>query len=437
LAKQENAYTMPKALIISYFFPPLSGPGVQRSYNFVRNIAASGWEPVVLTVKDISYVGRDEKLAANLTGIKIIRTETLDPMRFLYLWEKLWGRSPEQSIYVQAGSGVRQFGRDIFPIDSKVGWLVSAFHKACKICRTHDIKVIYATMSPYSAGVMAYKVSKACGIPYILDYRDLWQGKPDMSYFSNWHRKLAENWEKRIMKSAKGIIHVTEWSRARFLELFPDCAPEKVSVIFNGYDRTSIPAEISPVAGEGIIRFTYAGHFYGDRNPEEFLEAIKELIAEEGLDEQVEFEFIGNYPREIEELFFEHKCLKRIKYMKYCEYLEKIIDSSVLLLFISSQNSDMILTQKLFEYLAVRRPILAMIPVAGEAAEIIRNYGAGLIADGDDKAGIKKGIIEMITILRGGEVNKRFMVTENDYSKFERQAQARQLAELMDEVTNG
>ena len=437
MVKPERVRAMPKALIISYFFPPLSGPGVQRSYNFVRHIADSGWEPVVLTVKDICYVGRDEKLAANLVETEIIRTETLDPMRFLYLWEKFWGQSREESIYVRAGSEVRQFGRDIFPIDSKIGWLGFACKRACKIIRTHNIKVIYATMSPYSAGILAYKVSKATGIPYILDYRDLWQGKPDMSYFSKWHRMLAENWEKRIIQSARGIIQVTEWSRTRFLELNADCDPEKVAVIFNGYDRNSIPGEISQVPEGGIIRFTYAGHFYGDRNPGEFLAALKELIAEEGLEEQVEFEFIGNYPREIEELFFEHKCLKRIKYMNYSEYLEKLIDSSVLLLFISSRNSEMILTQKLFEYLAVRRPIFAMIPEAGEAAEIIRNYGAGLITAGEDKAGIKRGIIEMIGIIRRGEVNNRFKVAENDYSKFERQAQARQLTELMDKVTNG
>ncbi|MCF7911666.1 MAG: glycosyltransferase [Candidatus Cloacimonetes bacterium] len=428
---------MPKALIISYFFPPLSGPGVQRSYNIVRNLAENGWEPVVLTVKDICYVGRDETLIKKLAGIEIIRTETIDPMRILYLWEKIWGRSRDKSIYVQAGSGIRQFGRDIFPLDSKIGWLATAFRRACNICRTHDIKVIYATMSPYSSGILANKVSKAMNIPYILDYRDLWSGKPDLSYFSRWHRKLSEKWEQRIIEAAAAIIQVTEWSRTRFLELFPECNKEKVSVIFNGYDRESIPVKIPHVSSKGVIRFTYAGHFYGERNPGEFLGALAELIAENSLDESVEFEFIGNYPREIEELFFEHKCLKRVKYMNYDEYLEKLIDSSVLLLFISSRNSEMVLTQKLFEYLAVRRPIFAMIPEVGEAAEIIRKYNAGIIITGADRAGIKRGILEMCEIVRQGEVNARFQVSENDYSKFERQAQAKQLAKLMDTVTNG
>ena len=435
--KTGNVTKMPKVLIISYFFPPLSGPGVQRSYNFVRNLPDNGWEPVVLTVKDISYVARDENLLTKLTGTEIIRTETVDPMRILYLWDKLWGNKQEDSIYVQASESVRSFGRDIFPIDSKIGWLLTAFREACKLCRLNKIEVILATMSPYTSGILAYMVSKKMSLPYILDYRDLWQGKPDIKYFSRFHQHLAEKWEARIIRAAKAIIHVTEWSKERFLEIYPECERDKVSVIYNGYDREIIPAEIPAIMTEGTIRFTYAGHFYGGQKPDIFIDSIRELIAEGNLPEGVVFEFIGNFPKSIEELFFEHECIKRIQYLNYGDYIKKIIDSTVLLLFISSENSRMILTQKLFEYLAVRRPILAMIPVDGEAAAIINKYQAGLVKDGTSKADIKAGILEICGMIRKGEMTERLNVANNDYSGFERQAQAKQLAEIMDNVTDG
>jgi len=428
---------MPKVLIISYFFPPLSGPGVQRSYNFVRNLPDNGWEPVVLTIKDISYVARDESLMDKLSNTEIIRTETADPMRILYLWEKLWGRKEEDSAYIHASQSLRSFGRDVFPIDSKIGWLLTAYKEACKLCRLHDIKVIFATMSPYTSGILAYMVSQKTKLPYLLDYRDLWQGKPDISYFSRFHQKLAETWEKRIIRAADSIIYVTDWSKERFLEIYPECGREKVSVIYNGYDREAIP-EVKPEQSDSSrITLTFAGHFYGGQNPGLFLESISELTAEGNLPDGVIFEFIGNYPRVIEELFFEHECLKRIKYLSYGDYIKKLIDSTVLLLFISSENSRMILPQKLFEYLAVKRPILAMIPEDGEAAGIINKYSAGLVIDGSSKGKIKAGIQEFCEIIRKGDITKRFNVANNDYKEFERQAQARQLAEIMDRVTDG
>ena len=427
---------MPKALIISYFFPPLSGPGVQRSYNFVRNLPANGWEPVVLTIKDISYVARDESLMDKLSNTEIIRTETADPMRILYLWEKLWGRKEEDSAYIHASQSLRSFGRDVFPIDSKIGWLLTAYKEACKLCRLHDIKVIFATMSPFTSGILAYMVSQKTGLPYILDYRGLWQGKPDISYFSRFHRRLAETWEKRIIRAADSIIHVTDRSKERFLEIYPECGSDKVSVIYNGYDREAISKEIPEQSDNSRITFTYAGHFYGKRNPRLFLESIKELIDDDYPLDGVIFEFIGSFPKSIEELFFEHECLKRIKYLIYGDYIKKLIDSTVLLLFISSEDSRMILTQKLFEYLAVKRPILAMIPEDGEAAGIINKYSAGLVIDGSSKEKIKAGIQEFCGIIRKGDLTKRFNVANNDYREFERQAQARQLAEIMDKVTD-
>ena len=121
----------------------------------------------------------------------------------------------------------------------------------------------------------------------------------------------------------------------------------------------------------------------------------------------------------------------------YVTYSDKLIASDVLLLFISSENSEMILTQKLFDYLAVRRPILAIIPPNGEAAAIIRKYQAGIICDADSPESIKNGFLEMLDIINKKDTDKHFAINNNDYSEFKRTNQAKQLAEKMRSVING
>ena len=420
-------------LVISYFFPPLSGPGVQRAYNFVKNLKKSGWNPIVLTVKDIEYVSHDESLLSDLAEIPVYRTETLDPMRVLKLWQQLSNKGSR--LYQETDERVKKLGRDIFPIDSKIGWLPIAMKKARKICRLNNVKVIFATMSPYSSGILAYLLSKATGIPYVLDYRDLWQGKPDMSYFSGWHKKLAINWEKKIISEAAAIIHVTAWSAKRFKEIYPECDPQKVSVIFNGYDADKFHALPKMKGSDGKIRFTFAGHFYGGQSPENFINVLIQMNLESKLN-NAEICFAGNYGSEIEHLFERADFIKRIPYLSYAEYIDKLIESDVLLLFIASENSDMILTQKLFDYLAVRRPILAIVPENGEAAAIIRKYQAGIICAAGNHTSIKNGLEKMLEIILKNEEDKHFVLKTNNYSEFQRSRQAVQLAELMRSVIN-
>jgi glycosyltransferase involved in cell wall biosynthesis len=426
-----------KVLVISYFFPPLSGPGVQRAFCFVKNLKKRGWEPVVLTVKDIEYVSRDEKLLEELRDITIFRSGSLDPMRGLYLWREMTGKRKGKSIYQTASARIKKLGRDFLPIDSKVGWLVFALPLAKKICRLYKIDIIYATLSPYSSGILAYITSRATGIPYILDYRDLWKGKPDISYFSNWHEKIAVAWEKKIIRDAAAIIQVTKRSAEKFLELYPDCPAEKVNEIFNGYEAEKFLVERKARKAGDKLCFTFAGNFYGGQSPAVFLEAVSEMMQSDESLSDVTFSFIGNYNAGTEQLFHKLEYVERIPSLAYNEYLKKLIDSDVLVLFISNQNSEMIIPQKLFDYLAARHPILALIPEQGEAAAIIRKYRAGIICDGDLTEKIKEGIREMLSIFRKGEEDQRFPLWDNDYREFQRNRQAEQLSEIMQAVCDG
>lgn len=424
---------LPEVLILSYFFPPLNGPGVQRAFSFTKNIIFEGWKPVVLTVKPVEYVGYDEEMLSELSDIEVIRTESIDPMRLLYILQHIIKKTDRKNnIYHRANKQVKQFWRDIFPIDSKTGWLPFALREAKRIIRTHNIKVIFATMSPYTSGILAYKLSKETGIPYILDYRDLWQGKPDINYFSGLHKKTAEIWERRIIKRASKILHVTEFSAARFLEIYPETDREKVRVIFNGYDKAKFLG-IKPLRKDDKLKFCFAGHFYGGQSPENFLASLRKYEDADYLENEIEITFAGTYSPEIEELFHDLKSVKRIPWLKYNDYLQELIDSDVLLLFIAKENSNMVLTQKLFDYLAACKPIMAIVPPDGEAADMINRYKAGIVC-GHSIDKIYDTIKEFLNLHKNNELGTRFPLNRDNYKIFERKYQAKQLAEIFLEV---
>ena len=233
---------MKNVLVISYFFPPLGGPGVQRVQKFVKYLPEFGWNPLVLSVKNVEYIAYDESLLDEIENAEIYHSESFDPMRILYLLEH-FRRKKTPRIYHKIAENKKRFWRDIFPVDSKIGWLPFALKKGKYIFRTHKIDAIFATVGPYSDAVLGYLLAKKFGIPLVVDYRDLWKGKPDISYFSNWHRNFAEKTEKKILQFAAKIVMNTEFSRRKITKLFPQIEKNKFTVIYNGWDKSDFPAD--------------------------------------------------------------------------------------------------------------------------------------------------------------------------------------------------
>jgi len=419
-------------LFISYFFPPLGGPGVQRSVKFCKYLPECGWNPVVLTVKDISYIAYDETLESDVSSLEIHRTGSCDIMRILYKFEKTKMVNGKHSIYTKTPSQRKQFFRDIFPIDSKIGWIPFAIHEGEKICRTHSIDAIYCSIGPFSSAVIGYKLSKLFHIHLILDYRDLFRGKPDAKYFTTWHERYAFKWEKKILDRASAIIINTYNAQERIQNLFPHIDRQKFSIIYNGYDGGDYK-NIMPSQSQEIV-FTYTGGFYGERTPEYFLRALVELDNTHQLPRNVKFRFVGNIPEQIYRLFHGSGMMRYIiltSQVSHKESIDCLMKSDFLLLFIAKRDSEIVIPAKLFEYLAARKPILAMVPKQGEAARIIENFSAGLTCQPDDVQKIKENILEMIRCKQLGIIKEIFPIMENDYSAYERRNLTKKLVNIL------
>ncbi len=412
---------MKNLLFISYFFPPLGGPGVQRSVKFCKYLPEFRWNPIVLTVKDIAYIAYDKTLEFDVSALEVHRTGSADIMRLLYKIEKAKSSSVDQALYTKTPNQRKQFFRDIFPIDSKIGWIPFAVHEGRKICRTQKIDAIYSSVGPFSSAMVGYKLSKIFNIPLIVDYRDLFRGKPDESYFSSFHERYAYKWEKKVLERASAVIINTHRAQEKIQHIFPQIVKQKFSVIYNGYDEEDF--KINHRIDSSEIIFTYTGGFYGERTPKYFLQAIVELKDSRQLPENVKFQFVGNIPEQIRRLFHRSGILKYVILKQQVSHIESVkclIQSDFLMLFIAKRDGEIVIPAKLFEYLAARKPILAMIPKHGEAGQIIEKFSAGLICEPDDIHKIKEYILEMIKYKQLGITNEVFPIKKNNYSPYER-----------------
>lgn len=422
---------MKKILIISYFFPPLGGPGVQRVLKFVKYLPDFGWEPIVLTVKNIEYIAYDKSLLKEIPNAQIHRTESLDPMRLLYFLEKF--RNKKSRIYTETSDAKRSFFRDIFPIDSKIGWLPFAYHEGCKLIKENAIDALFATVGPYSSSILGYKLAEKFHIPLIIDYRDLWKGKPDISYYSKFHQRFSDKYERRSLEAAAKVIVCTKSMKSQLQFHFPKAAKSKIDVIFNGWDKQEFDKVKPDSKSQDKFVITYTGGFYGEQTPKFFIDAVSDLILENKLPENTEIRFVGNFYKCIKDILSIPKLKKVMKIIPQVSHQESIRymkESDVLLLFIAKENSDSIITQKLFEYLAVQKLILAMIPVKGDASKILQETNTALISEIDDINEIKSNIIRIIEISRNG--NKIFDFSEN--MQFERKSLTGKLAEILNKL---
>jgi glycosyltransferase involved in cell wall biosynthesis len=322
--------------------------------------------------------------------------------------------------------------RDIFPIDPKIGWLPFAVKKGIEICRTKKMHAIFATILPYTSALAAYHIAMRSNIPFIVDYRDLWQGKPDISHFSQWHDQFSTKWEQKILTfSAKAIIN-TQRAKETIQKLYPMIPAERFSVLYNGFDRHDFEQEVLNKDTNTLL-FTYTGGFYGERTPAFFMQAIKELNETGELPLNVRFRFVGNYVQSIIDILSVSELkdfIELIPQVTHQKSVEFLLKSDFLLLFVAKRKSEIVIPAKFFEYLAAQKPILGMVPIQGEAAELIRNLHAGFVMEIDDIPQIKSHILRLCRMSKE-EMRADLSCSYHKIKQFERKEQTKRLAEIL------
>ena len=264
----------------------------------------------------------------------------------------------------------------------------------------------------------------------------MWQGKTATEYLTNWHKQISIYWESKALQFASKVIINTRTAEKIIKELYPEISQEKFTVLHNGFDKNDFK-DIDTLADSNKLIFTFSGGFYEERTPEYFLNALLQLKKEDLIPDYLEFRFIGNYVREIEEMLSTKSLQKWIKIIPQVEHKKSIkylLESDILILILAYQNSYFVIPAKLFEYLAARKPIFAMISSRGELAEIIKQNNLGEICNPEDVTSIKKNILKFIKYHQDKKLSIKYNPKKKEFNEYERSFQAKRLSEIIEET---
>ena len=387
-----------KVLIITYYWPPSGGAGVQRWLKFVKYLPEFNIHPYVLSVdpKYASFPVLDESLEKEVPeSVQVFKTKSREPFSF---YKKITGENeiPYAGFVNQGNPGflnkiARVIRGNLFIPDARVGWNRFALKKAIEIIQKYEIDTLITTSPPHSTQLIGLKLKNKTGVNWIADLRDPWT---DIYYYKQmyhtiWAKKLDEKYEKKVLETADFTIVVSKSIKELFENKFPHINKNRIHVIPNGYDEADFNFVIESSKEKFII--THIGTLSNSQDIDSFLSAFKQL-SENNPSTSFLLRFVGNISN-LHQSRIKKLGLTRItKYHSHVSHHESIkfmMGSSILLLSLAKiEGNKGILSGKLFEYLAVQRPILGIGPPDGDASDIIKECNAGKMFDYVDMAGI-------------------------------------------------
>ena len=412
---------MRKVLIIAYFFPPLGGGGIQRTVKFAKYLPQLGWEPVILTVKGGTHIAHDDSLLEDLPeGIRIYRARAFEPEDIGRTKAKIGTKPPLSGRRHLANPGGARSGSlrerlgDFYLqavpwfciSDKKIGWLPDAYRMGKNIVTREKIDVLYSTFSPGTSHLVGYLLKRKTRGLWVADFRDLWVSFPDRRFVTPIHKKIEQFLERKVIHSADRVVANTDDSRKVFLRDYPQIDSKKFVAITNGFDVEDFDQCLFQEVKEDRFCITYAGNFYGGRNPRSFFAALSELFQERPeLRGKFAVNLVGSFEPSIVQLVESYNLngiVKTMPYQTHKRCLEILCGSDVLLL-IDSPDFSVSIPGKTFEYLRTGKPILALVP-EGATARLLRESGVDTIVHPGDIVGIKEILLDIYERFKNGNL---------------------------------
>lgn len=387
---------MKRVFIITYFFPPLGMAGVQRTLKFIKYLPSCGWEPTVLTVKDVDYFARDQTLLDEVAdSVEVIRTESVEPFRLTRLFLPRRPGVVSQAQFFMRRGLFRYLNQFLFLPDSKVGWIPAALGPARQLFLERHFDLIYSTAPPYSAHILASLLKLHTGLPLVIDFRDSWSDNPFASYPTPAHSTLVRYLERRTLRRADAVIAVDRAIAGLLARRLRQKERSKVRVVEQGYD----PEDFAVMSAPRDRRFTivYTGTFIGDRTSRYLLTALAHLIAQGRIPrDDICVRFVGARAKSEEAVasrFGLGQVVEFIPYVPHRESVAHLVSADLLWLIIGPDEGETIATGKIYEYLGARRPILASVP-RGVAQQLVESTGAGIAVHPQDERGLERVLLQ-------------------------------------------
>ena len=396
---------MKKVLIITYYWPPSGGGGVQRWVKFAKYLRKFNIEPIVLTVDPnyASYAIIDESLKKELpTNLNVFTTKSIEPFN---IYKKFTSKKeiPFGGFANEENPGITQkisrFIRGNFFIpDARIGWNSYAYKQAVSLINTFNIKTVITSSPPHSTQLIGLKLKKNFNIHWIADLRDPWT---DIYYYNQmYHSTLAKKLDKKkefdVLDNADNVIVVSRAIKKLFASKITSSQTEKIVVISNGYDSDDFKSDSK--TDNNLFTITYTGTLADNYNIDGFLKALISVINEVGKS-KIKLQFVGRVSKKYRDII-EDSILQPIcnfeGHVAHKESISFLVSANALFLAIPDEpNNEGILTGKLFEYLASRKPIIGVGPAEGDAAAIIKECNAGSMFEYSEETSIANYITEL------------------------------------------
>jgi glycosyltransferase involved in cell wall biosynthesis len=411
-----------KVLLVTMYFPPAGGGGVQRPLKTATHLPSLGIETHVLAPDDPKWLHRDEELPPP-TQAFVHRARYLGPRARLPS-EELHGLEGTDKLMAQAKLAYR---RILLP-DASVTWLPTAVPAAVRLVRREGIDAVITTSPPLSMNLIGASVKRLTGIPWIADLRDSVVQNADLRFEKKAvqaKEKALEQVVRVIARSADAVVAVSEPIAEEVRGFDP---AGEVRVIPNGCDFDDF-AGLEYRAAERF-RITHTGSFFGKRNPRPFLQAL----ASSGL-EDVVARFAGDFRSADREWVDGLGLGDRLEVLPYLPHrraleLQRDSEANLLLLPEAAGRGRVVPSGKIFEYLAAERPILAAVPTDGAAAKLVRETGAGIVVAPDDERAIREALLGLHARWRAGQLRNGYL-SEEQRRRLSRRTRVEELAELL------
>ena len=372
---------MKKVLIITYYWPPAGGPGIQRVLKMVRHLPAQGWQPVILTVADGDYPAIDEGLVARIPdNCPVYRTPILEPY---HLYRKLTGKArgeklptyilnphKDDSLKDKLAKWVRA---KLFIPDARIGWIPYAVKGGKRAIREENIDLIFSTSPPHTVQLIAKKLAAKSGLPWVADFRDPWSEAFWVAELQQEGlvKKINLALEKSVLRRADAVVTVS----AGIADLLKAKAPNRYEIIQNGFETIEAGQEKTE-----RFMILFFGHLNKYQNWESLFRALRRLP--EALRSRIDIVFVGKVFEGFRAAFetYHDLNIQQKPYMAYREMMAFARRAALLFRPLSSMSyAASGIGAKTYDYLALRKPVLAIGPRPSVMQQVLEETGSGEI----------------------------------------------------------
>lgn len=402
-----------KVLFLAFNFPPESGSGSFRPLFFANHLVQMGVEVHVLTAKVEDYLGRsiDWSLYERCRSeVSVTRCSVRRPQQWLFtLRGKLTclgkgggaasGTAPAPRPKGGLWQGVKDHVTELLATpDPQVGWLPDCLRQGKRIIAEKRPDLIFATAGPWSSLVAAMLLKRSTGVPLVLDFRDPWTSNPAFSRRPRLCRGIDRWLEERVLRCCDGIVANTDPLREDFLKRYPFLAPHKVTALTNGFEEY-LPQPVRP-AGRPLT-IVHTGELYLSRDPVPLLEGVRKVVesgrARPG---ELRLQLVGGIEddgRKVRELL-EGEILREVVTLvprvPYHEAQRYAAQADLLLLV--QPDFPLQVPRKLYEYMALCKPILCIAEAASATGRLVSEHGLGTVCgnEAEELAGVLAGLVE-------------------------------------------